>query len=62
MKDTVLLVVLCLIAIVLAIYFAMQEDTKAIEQFNKYPECMTTEDPYLCLHLKKRVERYNNDK
>jgi predicted metal-binding protein len=61
--GTVILVFTCVVCLGAAIYFFVeQEDIKAMEQFNKYPECMTAHDPYLCVHLKNKVEKYNNDR
>lgn len=66
MKDTIVIsiaVVLCVLGLVIIIAgFVFDEDNKNTVMFNRYPECMTAHDPYLCVHLKNKVEKYNNDR
>jgi hypothetical protein len=66
MKDTIVIsitVVLCVLGLVILIAgVVVDEDNKHTAMFNRYPECMTAHDPYLCVHLKNNVEKYNNDK
>ena len=43
-------------------FFCLESENNTTALYNKYPECMTAHDPYLCIHLKSRVEKYNNDR
>lgn len=65
MKDTIVIsigVVLCVLGLVIIIAgFVVNEYNKNAAMFNRYPECMTAHDPYLCVHLKNKEEKYNND-
>ena len=61
--GTLILVMTCVVCLGLGIYYScLDSENKTTALYSKYPECITAHDPYLCIHLKSRVEKYNNDR